>query len=319
MENSGRYLILVLAAVLALTALAVAPVAVYAADAPAMMVASSSTAVQFRADMRRLWEDHIIYTRGVIISVAAGLPDADAVSARLMQNQVDIGNAVKPYYGDAAGEKLTALLKEHINGAGQVLGAAKAGDQDKLAAAQKAWYANANEIAAFLNGANPDNWPLADLQGMMKTHLDTTTAEAVARLKGDWAGDLAAFDKVQTHILMMSDALSLGIIQQFPAKFAEAPDAQVSMNDNAFDPQEVTVAAGSTVVWTNQGEHPHNVTADTGGGPKSGTIQPGESYQWVVPAGAVAGAKYFYHCSFHAPAGDGTTLGPNMSGVVIVK
>jgi hypothetical protein len=227
MRTTDRWLTVVLLAAIAGTCLiALAPTVARPADDPPAMgtpPAASRDArpsqMMLRMDMRKLWEDHIIFTRCVIISLVAGLPDLDAEVARLMQNQVDIGNAIKPYYGEEAGDKLTALLKEHINGAAAVVTAAKAGDQAKLADAQKAWYANADEIAMFLSGANPTNWPQDALKSMMKTHLDTTTDEAVMRIKGDWAGDIAAFEKVHMHILMMADALSNGIIKQFPDKF----------------------------------------------------------------------------------------------------
>src|ERR671932_397522 len=108
----------------------------------------------FRSAMRKLWEDHITWTRVFIISAAADLPDRDAATQRLLQNQVDIGNAVKPYYGDAAGDQLTALLKDHILISADVVAAAKANDQAKLADANKRWSANADQIADFLNKDN---------------------------------------------------------------------------------------------------------------------------------------------------------------------
>jgi hypothetical protein len=169
--------------------------------------------------MRKLWEDHITWTRNVIISVDAGLPDLNTVVARLLQNQTDIGNAIKPYYGDAAGNQLTALLRQHILGAADVLVALKAGDQSALQAALTAWYANAHDIAVFLSTANPKNWPLAEMDQMMKDHLDATTREAVARNQGDWSADVAAYDAVHLQILSMADMLSSGIIAQFPKKF----------------------------------------------------------------------------------------------------
>src|SRR6185369_13832926 len=95
-------------------------------------VDGSTKASSLRNDMRKLWEDHILYTRNFIISFAANLPDQDAVSARLMKNQEDIGNAVSSFYGAAAGKQLTALLKDHILGAVDVLKAAKSGDQAAL-------------------------------------------------------------------------------------------------------------------------------------------------------------------------------------------
>jgi len=173
----------------------------------------------FRAAMRKLWEDHIVWTRQVIVSALAGLPDLNFAVDRLMQNQVDIGNAVKPFYGDAGGEKLTTLLKEHISGAYEVLVAAKAGDNAKLDAANKAWYKNADDIAVFLAGANPENWPADQMKAHMKDHLDLTEAEAVARLQRKWADDVATFEKVHQQILGMADMLSSGIIAQFPKKF----------------------------------------------------------------------------------------------------
>ncbi len=96
---------------------------------------------------------------------------------------------------------------------------AKAGDKAKLTAALNAWYANANQIAAFLSRANPHSWPLPMMRAMMKQHLALTTKEAVARLQGNWEADVAAYDQVHAEILHMSAMLSDGIIRQFPARF----------------------------------------------------------------------------------------------------
>jgi hypothetical protein len=173
----------------------------------------------FHDQMRKLWEDHITWTRNVVISFQADLPDLNAAIARLLQNQADIGDAIKPYYGDAAGNQLTALLREHILGAARVLAALKAGDQSALQSALADWYANAHDIAVFLNSANPENWPLAEMDQMMRDHLDATTREAVARHQGDWNADVAAYDTVHLQALGMADMLSNGIIAQFPKLF----------------------------------------------------------------------------------------------------
>lgn len=176
----------------------------------------------FRSLMRKLWEDHITYTRLFIVSAATlptTLPDTDLTVARLLKNQVDLGNAVKRFYGTAAGNQLTALLKVHIETAAELVLAAKAGDTTKANDASARWYANANDIAAFLHNANPDNWPLADLRAMMKDHLDHTLMEAVARIEGRYADDIAAYDMVHAQILRMADTLTIGIIRQFPDQF----------------------------------------------------------------------------------------------------
>jgi len=169
--------------------------------------------------MRKLWEDHITWTRVFIISAVGDLPDKATATERLLQNQVDIGNAIKPYYGEAAGTKLTTLLKEHITTAAEVVAAAKANDQGKLADANKRWIANADQIADFLSSANSKNWPQAEMRSMMHEHLNLTTQEAVARLHGDWAADVKAYDAVHQQILTMADGLTMGIVNQFREKF----------------------------------------------------------------------------------------------------
>lgn len=190
-----------------------------ASDTPTTMPvsgASGSARETFRSAMRKLWEDHITWTRMFIVSDAANLPDLGPTATRLLANQADIGNAIKPYYGDAAGEKLTGLLRSHILTAADILAAAKAGDDAGTQSAVSRWYANADSIASFLSAANPNNWPLAEMKMMMKDHLDLTLEEAVDRLHGDYEGDIIAYDKVHGEILRMADMLSEGIILQFP-------------------------------------------------------------------------------------------------------
>ena len=210
----------------ALGALLVGATSVLAANAsPAAPAEHAHAAARtnrdaFRAEMRKLWEDHITWTRLFIVSDVADLPDLQATTARLLRNQDDIGDAVAKFYGRAAGDQLSALLKDHILLAAQLLNAAKAGDNDGVSQASADWYANADEIGAFLHDANPKQWSLADMQGMMKMHLDLTLEEAVAHLTGDFAADVAAYDKVHVEILQMADMLSDGIIAQFPAAFA---------------------------------------------------------------------------------------------------
>lgn len=178
-----------------------------------------SAAAQLHDSMRRLWEDHITWTRLFIVSAVAALPDLDPTAQRLLQNQADIGGAVVPYYGAEAGAKLTELLRAHILIAGELVTAAKVGDAAKIQDASARWYANADEIAAFLGAANPKHWPLDEMKAMMREHLDLTLAEAQARLRAEWAADIASYDRIHSQILGMADMLSSGIVAQFPQRF----------------------------------------------------------------------------------------------------
>lgn len=189
---------------------------VAAAPSPAF----TAKQVAFQDAMRALWEEHITWTRLFIVDFVAGAPELEATKARLLRNQTDIGNAVVPYYGDQGGQALARLLTDHIVLAAGVLVAAKAGDTAQVATAKEQWYTNGNDIAGFLHTANPVHWGLADMQLMMKEHLDNTLTEAVAHLTGDWAADIAAYDTVHHQILSMADMLSAGIAGQFPGAFA---------------------------------------------------------------------------------------------------
>ena len=179
----------------------------------------SNSEVALRQGMRKLWEDHITWTRLAIISLTTDSADTEATVGRLLANQTHIGDAVKPYYGEAAGNELTRQLRLHILIAADVVAAARAGDQAELADAQARWLSNADDIAAVLNSVNPKYWELATLKAEMHTHLDLTTQEAVARLQGNWNADVAAYDQIHEHILHMSDLLSSGLVKQFPKRF----------------------------------------------------------------------------------------------------
>lgn len=175
--------------------------------------------VAFHDQMRKLWEDHVTWTRLAIVTFADGSQGFNATAARLLQNQSDIGNAIAPFYGTAAGQQLSALLHDHITIAVELLQDASAGDTPAFNAAKIRWYANANQIADFLSAANPRFWPDATMRAAMKEHLDQTLAEAVDELNGNYAASVTDYEAIHLHILAMADLLSSGIMHQFPARF----------------------------------------------------------------------------------------------------
>jgi hypothetical protein len=188
-------------------------------DAHTAMTSPHTIRVAFHDAMRKLWEDHITWTRLAIVEFAGNLPGLPATEHRLLRNQTDIGDAIKPFYGAAAGNRLTKLLKAHITGAVAVLEAARSGDASQIAKAKSAWYANARQIADFLGAANPDNWPRAEMRKMMRTHLNQTLKEAADYLNARYQASVHDYDAVHRHILAMADELSSGILAQFPGRF----------------------------------------------------------------------------------------------------
>jgi hypothetical protein len=193
--------------------------AVHGGDHGNLPAPKNPAEVAFHDQMRKLWEDHVTWTRLAIVTFADGSAGFGATATRLLQNQTDIGNAFQPFYGTANGNQLASLLHDHITIAVEILQAAKAGDTAAFNDASTRWYANANDIADFLSSHNPHFWPDATMRAAMKTHLDQTLAEASDELGGNFAASVTDYEAIHLHILDMADLLSAGIIGQFPKKF----------------------------------------------------------------------------------------------------
>ncbi|MFF2480940.1 glycosyltransferase [Paenibacillus sp. NPDC058071] len=181
-------------------------------------VCVSPKVVQLKSELEKAWIDHTIWTRNYIVSALSDSQDQKYVLNRLLQNQQDIGNAIKPYYGEAAGNKLAELLKEHIVLAGKIIEAAKTNNQADVKKFEADWHKNADEIAKFLSDANP-NWSFKELQDMLYAHLQYITDIVLARLKGDWQASIDTTDKNEVHMIHFADILTEGIVKQFPNQF----------------------------------------------------------------------------------------------------
>jgi len=179
----------------------------------------TSAQVSFHDQMRKLWEDHVTWTRLAIVTFADGSKGFSTTATRLLQNQTDIGNAITRFYGTAAGDQLSALLHDHITIAVEILQAAKAGDTAAFAEAKTRWYRNADDIADFLAAANPRFWPQDAMRAAMREHLDETLTEASDELSGNFTASVADYETVHLHVLAMADLLSSGIMRQFPGRF----------------------------------------------------------------------------------------------------
>lgn len=181
--------------------------------------ADATAEPELYAAMRTLWDQHMAWTYATINAFALGSPGFDATLTRLLQNQTDTGNAIKPYYGEEAGNQLSDLLHEHIEGYVPVLKAAKAGDSAGAEEAFQAVLANGVEIGKFLAAANPENWDEAAMVDMMNVHNNQTLKYAGELLKADYDAAIKDYGVAEQHMNEMADMLSAGIVAQFPDKF----------------------------------------------------------------------------------------------------
>lgn len=175
--------------------------------------------LELNSAMKELWNAHMYWT---LITVDAFFNDPKGLESkltRLLQNQQDIGNAIKPFYGEEAGNALAKLLTEHIELAVPVLTAAKDEQEDALNVAVKNWYKNAEEIGDFLATANPKNWSAKETRGAMEMHISHTIAYSVSILKGDYNESFGGFEEALGHMIQLADILTEGIVKQFPKQF----------------------------------------------------------------------------------------------------
>lgn len=182
------------------------------------LAAKKTSRLAYHDEWRKLWEDHITWTRVVIIGILDELPGTNAYIDRLLQNYEDMEDALAPYYGEDA-EVLGDLIQDHLVIAAELLTAANNNDTAAFNDARTRWYANAHDIAVQMNEMNPQFWPLEETEQMWVEHLDATLEEATTHLTGDFAGEVAAYDLVHDLALEMADFFSNGVMRQFPAKF----------------------------------------------------------------------------------------------------
>lgn len=180
----------------------------------------SNAQLELNNHLRMLWEQHVVWTRLTILSMVFNLPDVDLVTGRLLRNPGDFESALRPLYGDKTASRFAELLKNHLVIAAELVRAAKAGNNKQAADAERRWYANADEIAAFLGSINP-YWSEEEWKEMLHEHLALTKSEAVSIITKNYSESISLFDKIERQALEMADVMINGIVRQFPDKFMQ--------------------------------------------------------------------------------------------------
>lgn len=170
--------------------------------------------VMLNNTIRELWQEHILWTRLFIISSVSELADLELVTERLLRNPQDFGKVLRIFYGKDIVDKFVNLFTDHLLIAADLVNYAKAGDNQGAEKARKEWFANADEIAAFLASINP-HWSQSEWRRMLYDHLEKTEMEAVFRLTQRYAEDIANYENIESMAMMMADEMTNGIIKQF--------------------------------------------------------------------------------------------------------
>lgn len=155
-----------------------------------------------------------------ITSLVFNLPDLQPVEERLLRNAPDMGNSIRPLYGNQIADRYAALIKEHLLIAAELVTAAIKGDTKTADEKEKEWYRNGDEIVKFLSSINP-YIKIEEFRKMFYSHLALTKNEAVNMIQKNYKGSIDVFDQIETEALEMADMISEAIIMQFPESFRE--------------------------------------------------------------------------------------------------
>lgn len=165
--------------------------------------------------LRKLWIDHVMWTRSFILSTAFDSGDLEDVTKELLLNPVRFADALRPLYGDKNARRFEELLSDHLLIAAALINAFKKGDSRTVEEQHNKWYVNADMIAQFLSEINP-NWQKTDWQNMLYDHLNMTEYEAAQILSNQFAESIVQYNKIEDEALKMADAMAYGIIKQIP-------------------------------------------------------------------------------------------------------
>lgn len=196
----------------ATTVAAATTTATPAAAVPAKVAAT-------RAALRDLWIGHIFWVRNVVVARYDGnAAAAKAAEAQVVANAKSIAAAVEPFYGQAASDKLFGLLAGHWGAISEHIDATKQDSKAGQDAATRKLLANANEIADFLAGANP-NWPVGTLRGLLSAHGAHHLQQDQQLHDGQYDAEARTWAAMSAHMYVIADALADGLAAQFPDKF----------------------------------------------------------------------------------------------------
>ncbi|HEX4923835.1 MAG TPA: hypothetical protein VFV50_07105 [Bdellovibrionales bacterium] len=180
----------------------------------------SSKTVATQMALRDLWVDHVFWVRNVVLAAAQKDKKAqDIAEKQVVENAKQIAASIEPFYGKAANEKLFGLLAGHYGAIKDYLNATIPKPNEKLQkAAVDRLTANAQEIASFLSGANP-NLPKGTLIALLSAHGGHHVAQINEIQKKNFAGEAETWGGMKHHMYAIADALAGAIAKQFPEKF----------------------------------------------------------------------------------------------------
>jgi hypothetical protein len=176
--------------------------------------------VQTAAVLRDLWIGHIFWVRNVSIAaidkneLAAGAAEQQAVV-----NAKAIAVSIEPFYGEAAREAFFKLLAGHYGAVKAYLAATVAANVSAQQTATQSLTSNAEEIAVFLNKANP-YLPKDAVQGLLLAHGGHHIQQIQQLKDRNYKAEAQTWEEMTAHVYKIADATADALARQFAKRFA---------------------------------------------------------------------------------------------------
>lgn len=169
-------------------------------------------------ELRRLWQEHILWTRFTVLALINNTSDLELVTKRLLQNPSDFEKLLSDFYDISTSREFERLLREHLTIATDVVKAAASKNTDEFNRLNEMWHKNADEIAALMNKMNP-YWEYEMVRNMMYDHLNLLLSEITAIINGDIQSSIDFYNATEMQAYAMADVFRDGIISQFNDRF----------------------------------------------------------------------------------------------------
>ena len=161
--------------------------------------------------LRKLFSDHAVYTKMVIVAVLDSRPEADFLTKRLLDNQPEIGDFLGQFIGRESGDAVTNLLTEHIKTAAAIVTKLRDNSRD-IQKDIDFLFNNSERVAKALSGLPSSKLDYGIVHKEFDQHNDFVLALAKLHKKAMYEKEITTYDAYYVHMLKFSDMLCDGLI-----------------------------------------------------------------------------------------------------------
>ena len=187
---------------------------------------AASPALELRVTFDRLLGEHTLLSVEAMRGAAAGRADADAARNALAANSADLSRAISGIYGEESGEAFRELWDGHVVAYLDYIAAIQDGDEMTSDAARES-VLDTSHLSSLLTASIP-SLDRSAVESLVGQHVQQLIGQVDAYEAEDYSRAFSIGRDAFLHSLVISDALSIAIAQQFPDIFPPLPDSSTS-------------------------------------------------------------------------------------------